>query len=191
MAQKNWSQAIEWFCKVLGATGKSTNNNEELQELLEQTTDVYWEATLFNLGHAYRKLRQFDRAIMCLERCLTLQESASTLSALAFCKHLQGDLDGAIDAYHQSLSRKPDNPFCSEMLQRALSDALEDGMYLGEEPHRDDATTIGAASTPRNSAAQMAVLPSATTPAGDQSSLWTEDGLSISVESHTSDVDMG
>jgi hypothetical protein len=30
------------------------------------------------------------------------------------------DLDGAIDYYHQALSLKSDDPFCTEMLQRAL-----------------------------------------------------------------------
>ena len=35
-----------------------------------------------------------------------------------------GDVDGAIDTYHKALSRKPDDPFTSEMLTRALSEAI-------------------------------------------------------------------
>lgn len=35
-----------------------------------------------------------------------------------------GDLDGAIDLYHQALSCKPDDPFSSEMLNKALQEAL-------------------------------------------------------------------
>jgi hypothetical protein len=43
---------------------------------------------------------------------------------LAFTKHLAGNVDGAIELYHQALSRKPDDPLCSEMLNRALKEAL-------------------------------------------------------------------
>lgn len=38
---------------------------------------------------------------------------------------MTGDLDGAIDVYHQALSRKPDDPFSSEMLNRALQESLQ------------------------------------------------------------------
>jgi hypothetical protein len=33
-------------------------------------------------------------------------------------------VDGAIDSYHEALSRKPEDPFTSEMLTRALSEAV-------------------------------------------------------------------
>ena len=39
-----------------------------------------------------------------------------------------GDIEGAIEYYHQALSRKPDDPFSSEMLNRALEEALENDM---------------------------------------------------------------
>ena len=34
--------------------------------------------------------------------------------------HLMGDIDGAIEAYHQALSLLPDDTFSNEMLNRAL-----------------------------------------------------------------------
>lgn len=37
-----------------------------------------------------------------------------------------GDIEGAIEFYHQALSRKPDDPFSNEMLNRALEEALDD-----------------------------------------------------------------
>ena len=37
---------------------------------------------------------------------------------------MSGDIDGAIDSYHEALSRKPEDPFTSEMLTRALSEAV-------------------------------------------------------------------
>lgn len=53
-----------------------------------------------------------------------LQGSAAAASALGFARHLSGDIDGAIDSYHEALSRKPDDPFSTEMLNRALSEAI-------------------------------------------------------------------
>ena len=50
---------------------------------------------------------------------------ASTYSALGFTLHLKGDLDGAIELYHQSLSLKPDDTFTCEMLTEALRDTLD------------------------------------------------------------------
>lgn len=37
---------------------------------------------------------------------------------------MAGNVDGAIELYHQALSRKPDDPLCTEMLNRALKEAL-------------------------------------------------------------------
>lgn len=46
---------------------------------------------------------------------------------------MTGDLDGAIELYHQALSRKPDDPFSSDMLNRALEEALSSVDIAGEE----------------------------------------------------------
>ena len=52
------------------------------------------------------------------------QGSHAGYSALGLARHLDGDLDGAIDSYHEALSRKPEDPFTSEMLQRALAEVV-------------------------------------------------------------------
>lgn len=52
------------------------------------------------------------------------QGSSAAYAALGFARHLSGDVDGAIDSYHEALSRKPDDPFSSEMLNRALAEAI-------------------------------------------------------------------
>ena len=150
-------------------------------------------------------------------------------------------LHRSIDSYHQSLAKKPDDPFASEMLQKALGDALEQTDFFlddddmvnvnnntemhnssavsalpspagapmyGNTPtttmssrrqnhhhhHQQTATT----DTARRSSLGSHTSLSTTTGIGggdgggggvDQSSLWTEDGLSLSVESND-DVDM-
>jgi len=96
------------------------------QDCIEICQEAFWEPTIFNLGQSYRKAKRFDDAILCFEKCLALCPGKdSSYSALGFTRHIRGDLEGAIEAYHQALSRKPDDPFASEMLNRALHDALD------------------------------------------------------------------
>jgi len=114
---------------------KSRRNLSDI-ECIQLCRDAYWEPTIFNLGQSYRKNRMFDEAAACFEKSLSIcPGKASSYSALGFTRHLNGDLDGAIEAYHQSLSRKPDDPFCSEMLMRALNESLH---YPQSNPIFDD-----------------------------------------------------
>jgi len=243
--------------------------------LVVTVQDLYWEPTLFNLAHAYRKERMYDAAIICLEQCSALKESSSAHSALGYCLHLQSMVVGtttryrpkhsqlqahlnlkedrarrsrsnkllhqSIDAYHQSLAQKPDDPFASEMLQKALSDALEQTDFFMNDDDLDDvvvndnntAMAMSAIKLPGNTTAnnvtsggalasrrqnqnqhhhrhqqtaasrtslgsQGSLSMSTATGIGgssggggmNQSSLWTEDGLSLSVDSGNDDVDM-
>ena len=117
--------------------------------------DQCWEPAIFNLGQSYRKLKRYGEAIVCFEKCTSLNPASwylvtefgdlscalnmsltnishdiinkgtyAAYAALGFAKHLNGDVDGAIDSYHEALSRKPEDPFTSEMLTRALSEAV-------------------------------------------------------------------
>jgi len=87
------------------------------------------EPSIFNLGHAYRKKRDYDNAALWYRAALAINPRvASTYSALGFTLHLKGDLDAAIELYHQSLSLKPDDTFTCEMLTEALKDTLELGV---------------------------------------------------------------
>ena len=58
-----------------------------------------------------------------------------------------GDLNDAIDFYHQALSCKPDDPFSSEMLNKALQEALTTSLTLGEDendvPDHNPNTPVG------------------------------------------------
>lgn len=153
---------------------------------------------MFNLSHAYRKKFYFDHAAVCLERCLALKESSSAYAALAFCLHTHAMalpldrkedtnalLHRAIDTYHQSLAKKPDNAFSSEMLSKALGDALEQtDFFVSDQENNVSGDNLHgmpglSTSASRNSAGAR----------GNPSSIWTDDGLSLSVES-ASDIDM-
>ncbi|KAG7351602.1 expressed tetratricopeptide repeat protein [Nitzschia inconspicua] len=224
MYQKKYDSAIAWFLQALGCSvdllRKSAKHNPEslldldsLGMCIDSVQDEYWESTLFNLSHAYRKQRLYDHAIVCLERCLALKESSSAYSALAYCLHLQAMslplsqtdesnalLHQAIDTYHQALSKKPDAAFSSEMLSKALSDALEQTDFFASNQEND------AGGNNNNSSSNIDVHDGIsgesfassklsnrdggpTSSRLNQSSLWTDDGLSLSVES-ASDIDM-
>ena len=135
-AQKGEHMAsIPWFQRALVAAVGGDNTEESI----ERCQDPYWEPTIFNLGHAYRKTRKFEKAAQCFRRCVALcPEKFSTYAALAFTYHLVPDLDKAIDYYHQALSCKPDDPFSTEMLNRALREALTSTLRLS-----DGVPTIG------------------------------------------------
>jgi len=83
------------------------------------------EPSVFNLGHAYRKQREYEDAAKWYRVALSMNSDvASAYSALGFTLHLSGDLNAAIELYHQALSRKADDTFTCEMLSEALQDAL-------------------------------------------------------------------
>jgi tetratricopeptide (TPR) repeat protein len=123
--------SIPFFQRALAATV----GGDSIEETIDMSHDPYWEPTLFNLGHSFRKTRQFPKAQKCFERCVSLcPDKFSTYAALAFTKHLMSDLDGAIEYYHQALSCKPDDPFSTEMLNRALREALSTTLRVSEAP---------------------------------------------------------
>jgi hypothetical protein len=103
-----------------------------------------------------------------------------------------GDLDGAIDYYHQSLSRKPDDPFSSEMLNRALQDALNGKLFLTDAPSPQAGGGGGRKDLNLYLSSARGTLdlssPAPTNSSNMQQSMMTDDGLSLSVES--GDVDM-
>ncbi|EGG13722.1 TPR repeat-containing protein [Cavenderia fasciculata] len=120
IAYKNnqFSNAIELFHNALEIGSKdSKKKNKDKSSIYNEMM----EATLFNLGHCYRKTRQFTKAKHYYEIASTLSpNNASIFSALGFTHHLQGDFDTAIDYYHQSLSIY-DDTFTNTLLDKALS----------------------------------------------------------------------
>lgn len=128
--QGNQSEAIEWFQRAL----RTAVGGDTIEESIELCLDRYWEPTLYNLGHCFRKERLYDEAASCYNRCIALcPDRHSTYSAYAFAKHMQGDLDTAIDFYHQALSCKPEDSFSEGLLSRALQEALVKSLTVGTE----------------------------------------------------------
>ncbi|TYI96211.1 hypothetical protein E1A91_D01G055200v1 [Gossypium mustelinum] len=112
---KEYNQAVWWFEKTLA--------------LIPNPLSEMWEPTVVNLAHAYRKLKMFREAISFYEKALTLStKSLSTYAGLAYTYHLQDNFTSAITYYHKALWLKPDDPFCTEMLNIALADECRHGI---------------------------------------------------------------
>ncbi|KAL3912067.1 MAG: hypothetical protein SGARI_001339 [Bacillariaceae sp.] len=166
MHQKKLDHAIAWFLQALGANADVLKESEKhhptslldvdaLESLVENVHDEYWEPTLYNLAHVYRKERFFDHAVVCLERCIALKESSSAYSALGYVLHLQAMtctekqdtnllLQQAIDTYHQALAKKPDAAFCTEMLTKALGNALETTNFFVDDHYYNESGGNGS-----------------------------------------------
>ena len=97
LQQQDYDAAIGWFQRAIqsqaaGTTTTSShhhnnennNKNNAIIDAIDQCQDKYWEPTLFNLGQAYRKTRQFDQAIQCFERCISLNP-VSTYVNMCIC----------------------------------------------------------------------------------------------------------
>ncbi|WRX29696.1 Tetratricopeptide repeat - like 10 [Theobroma cacao] len=112
---KEYNKAVWWFEKTLA--------------LIPAPISEMWEPTVVNLAHAYRKLKMYHEAISFYEKALTLStKSLSTYAGLAYTYHLQDNFTAAITYYHKALWLKPDDPFCTEMLNVALVDECRQGI---------------------------------------------------------------
>ena len=136
--------AVDWFLKALA----SSQGGSSLEENLDFCLDSYWEPTIFNLGHSLRKLRRFQKAASCFGRCVALcPKRHSTYSALGYTYHLMGNIDAAIQNYHKALAHKRDDPFSTEMLDRALKDSLEAFDLFGSKS-KAVASVVGSGQPP-------------------------------------------
>lgn len=110
--KQKYQNAIEFFRQALDLSSK---------EALES-----WEPTLFNLGHAYRKLYKFDQAIKYYETALSVtSKKASVNSALGLTYHMNNQIDKAIQFYHKALAIDPRDALTSDMLNKALQEASQ------------------------------------------------------------------
>ena len=100
---------------------------------------------------------------------------------------MRGDYDVAIDLYHQALSRKPDDPFSSELLSRALRDVLQFTTLFPDDDEKKSTSFLDSSSMAVPTSGGKNNTPSAMM---QQSSMMTDDGLSLSVDDSSGDVDM-
>jgi len=103
---------------------EAANCFERALKLIPHEALAHWEPTLFNLGHAWRKLGRYSDAVEAYQAALAIRpNSASTHAALAFTYHLQSRIDDAITLYHRALMIEPQDVFVNTMLARALEES--------------------------------------------------------------------
>ncbi|KAM3131138.1 hypothetical protein pb186bvf_016718 [Paramecium bursaria] len=116
--QRQFADALESF---LTALAYCQNSNHKIKE-----------SSLQNLGHTYRKLKDYKNAIQIFEKCVQLNSTSHQIFfGLGFSYHLSElphSLSKAIHYYHKSLSLKTDQPFVQDMLGKALTEAADAGL---------------------------------------------------------------
>ncbi|GAA5840967.1 hypothetical protein JCM9279_001275 [Rhodotorula babjevae] len=88
-----------------------------------QSSPAAWSATHLNLGHSYRKLKQWDKAHAAFRKVIELDpRSAGAYAALGIVEHQRGNMQESIARYHEALSLAPGDPVTCDLLKLALDD---------------------------------------------------------------------
>eukprot|EP01112_Ceratiomyxa_fruticulosa_P017424 TRINITY_DN5421_c0_g2_i1.p1 TRINITY_DN5421_c0_g2~~TRINITY_DN5421_c0_g2_i1.p1 ORF type:complete len:600 (+),score=102.05 TRINITY_DN5421_c0_g2_i1:113-1912(+) len=120
LKNRDYSAAIHNFSKALDLGLSNGTNFSTTHDIPEM-----WEATLFNIGHAYRKLKDYTNAVKYYQMAITtLSNNPGAYCALAFTYHLMGNIPLAIEYYHQSLALRDDS-FATVMLSKALEESMD------------------------------------------------------------------
>ncbi|XXQ37036.1 Tetratricopeptide repeat [Plasmodiophora brassicae] len=86
-----------------------------------------WEPTLFNLGHALRKIGEIAKAREYYLRAQAVNpRNASVHTAIGLTYHLEGDRHAAIDQYHKALGLLPRNTLTNDLLTRCIAEVVDD-----------------------------------------------------------------
>ncbi|EEB13202.1 cell division cycle, putative [Pediculus humanus corporis] len=81
-----------------------------------------WEPLLNNLGHVYRKLQQYEKAIEYHMQAMILSpNNASTYSAIGYCQVLMGQCKKAAELFHKALALKRDDTFSKEIFSNDVN----------------------------------------------------------------------
>jgi len=120
------------------------NFEKAVSLLSEDSALVSWEPIFFNLGHCYRKQRQYQNAVKYYKKALKLcPHNGSTYTALAFTNHLMGNTEVAIELYHKALAINPDDTFASAMLLKGLQEYAFTSYPLPESENIETEDTTG------------------------------------------------
>lgn len=115
----------------LGVVAYQKRNYEEAVHLLRQAISLSnhpQEAMHCNLGHALLKCGRPAAALEAFHQAERLEPSGSkALAGVAFALQLQGKPDEAIDYYHRALTLDRNDVFSAEMLNFAITEALDRG----------------------------------------------------------------
>jgi len=114
----------------LGIIAYKQCNYDEAAALLERAlqycstiSSEMREPITYNLGHAYRKLEKYGKAIETYDEALNLDpKNPKILTSIAFTHLLMGQYEQAIEYCHKSLALLSTDSFAVDVLHHALED---------------------------------------------------------------------
>ncbi|KAK8854947.1 hypothetical protein IAR55_003686 [Kwoniella newhampshirensis] len=112
--KEDYEQAASYFRKALRASWDM------------QGVKSIWAVTYCNLGHAYRNIKNYDRAEHNYRQCMRLDPTnATAYASLGMIWQLRGDIREAIKVYHQALSLGSQDPMGTVLLEMGLREQME------------------------------------------------------------------
>lgn len=98
-----------------------------------------YEAITLNLGHCYRKLMDFDKAIQLYEKCSIINPKCpQAYIALGYTYHLKFEVTTALKYYHKAHFLKNEDNLVEELIKTAMEDINNKNMYTMEETFLPD-----------------------------------------------------
>lgn len=85
-----------------------------------------WSSTHLNLGFAYRRIKETEKAKKCFLQVIELDpDSSAAHMGLGMCHHRNGNLSDAVDWYHRALAINTNDKQTSELLGFALQESAK------------------------------------------------------------------
>ncbi|WVW85785.1 hypothetical protein I302_107823 [Kwoniella bestiolae CBS 10118] len=112
--KEDYDQAASYFRKALRASWEM------------QGVKSVWAVTYCNLGHAYRHMRNYDKAEHNYRLTIRLDPTNSiAYSSLGMIWQLRGEIRESIKIYHQSLSLNSQDPISTVLLEMSLREQMD------------------------------------------------------------------
>lgn len=105
---------------------------QALQAAKELNSDTKaWISVHANLGHVYRRLNLFSRALASFQNVLKISNNDSnTYSAIGLIHLKTGNISKSIENLHYALAINPNDPVASDLLKRALEENMTNDSHL-------------------------------------------------------------
>ncbi|XP_062587191.1 cell division cycle protein 16 homolog [Saccostrea cucullata] len=114
---QEWSTAERYFMDALRI----------LENIGQEVIVEKWEPLLNNLGHTYRKLRNYEKSLEYHKRAGILSpQNPSTYSAIGYTYVLKGDNLMAVDYFHKALGIRRDDQFSTTMLSSVIETLMSE-----------------------------------------------------------------